>query len=855
MTNHLVLNYPARRFSLSLNGIVITNNMTIPQYFTNIFNGLDFGAVETLPTSHGNQFALDDVQIVVTNAGTDVHSFIVAGKGQWFSQTSASTPSLMTPGWVFHSEVQAVTTDSVWFAKLHFPDGNKTNLVQDSYDPSFWAFDNAFTSQSALDTHYSNGVYRLSTLGANQGFNESSLSLASGSYPNTPQIANFAAGQLIYATTNFTLQWNSSGGGTGDWVMLEVDDELGNLVLSTPDMAETNALHGTVTSLVITGGTLQASSTYTGQLVFARPVAVDTNSIPGAAGATVYFKKTDFPLATLAPGAFVDVSIGKSANTGTLTAGDTVTFTVTAHNNGATNAAGVTVIDNLPAGLLFGGASSSGTWSNSGNSVTMYAGDLAPGNTATLTISATALATGLVCNAATLTTSDYNTNSTKTANACITVNSTTADVYVHKAQDPTAVVGSGSNLTYTITVENAGPETATSVHLQDAVPAIGGSVLSNSTTLGTITNSGNLVTVDIPVLTNGQSGTVKIWVTAHTPALQAIQLTNTVTVSSQALDSNLANNTDSVIATVNAPPSADLAVSKVSSVATASLNNAFTYTLTVTNNGPNDAVAAQLRDPLPSGVTFGYVNSTAGTCTNVGSVVTCSLGTLASGTVATVSITVTASAPGNVCNTATVTNSLADPVTANNSANLCTPVVIHDMAVTAFKAPKKVALSAKKPTVVGKLSVTIQNRALHSEVITNLTELNNLVTVTLIPIVTTSCTAPVAQLVTPKAFPITLASGKNLKLAYTVNFICANNPLATTKTANNDDYEYFATVNHAVLDGQPDSHTADDVCPHNALGVDPYNTKIKDKGCGLKVKGATTGTFTNVVTDVIDTRR
>ena len=35
---------------------------------------------------------------------------------------------------------------------------------------------------------------------------------------------------------------------------------------------------------------------------------------------------------------------------------------------------------------------------------------------------------------------------------------------------------------------------------------------------------------------------------------------------------------------------------------------------------------------------------------------------------------------------------------------------------------------------------------------------------------------------------------------------------------------------------------------------DPYNSKIKDKGCGLKVTGAPTGTFTNVVTDITDSR-
>ncbi len=120
MTNHLVLNYPARTFSVSLNGVVLTNNMVITPFFTNIFMEVDFGAVEILASSSGNKFAVDDVQIVLPNTNQDVRDFIVAAKGQEFEQTSASTPSMMTTGWVFHSEVQAITTASVWAATEHF---------------------------------------------------------------------------------------------------------------------------------------------------------------------------------------------------------------------------------------------------------------------------------------------------------------------------------------------------------------------------------------------------------------------------------------------------------------------------------------------------------------------------------------------------------------------------------------------------------------------------------------------------------------------------------------------------------------------------------------------------------------
>ena len=92
-------------------------------------------------TSSGNKFAVDDVQIVLPNTNQDVRDFIVAAKGQEFEQTSAGTPTLMTTGWVFHPEVQAVTTTSVWEATFAFcRAAEKSNLTQDSSDPRDWEF-------------------------------------------------------------------------------------------------------------------------------------------------------------------------------------------------------------------------------------------------------------------------------------------------------------------------------------------------------------------------------------------------------------------------------------------------------------------------------------------------------------------------------------------------------------------------------------------------------------------------------------------------------------------------------------------------------------------------------------------
>src|SRR5207249_1919861 len=61
------------------------------------------------------------------------------------------------------------------------------------------------------------------------------------------------------------------------------------------------------------------------------------------------------------------------------------------------------------------------------------------------------------------------------------------------------------------------------------------------------------------------------------------------------------NDRDSVAVTVQ---SADLAVTKVVNNATPNERDTLTYTVTLTNNGPDAATSAAVTDLLPAGVTF-----------------------------------------------------------------------------------------------------------------------------------------------------------------------------------------------------------------------------------------------------------
>lgn len=867
MTNQLTLNYPARSFSFSLNGTVITNNMLLPTVFTNVLNEVDFTLIEFFPSSSGNKFALDNVLLTSGAASTnrDVRNFIAGGKGQIFEQLSAGAPSQSTNGFAFLSSIRGVESNSVVSASVEVPGGTSQTLLRQTPGDSDLQFAPDFTTKGALDAAFSNGTYTLTFTTTNGDLFTPSLNLPTDNYPSTPQVSNFAAAQTLDSTSDFTLTWIAFSAGTSnDFIMVDIADALDADVFATPDFDQTNALNGTVTHVVIPGGTLAPGTNYTGRLIFGKRTALDTNTVPGAVGITAYFKQTEFPVTTLAPSAACSLVPALATND----VGTTHQVTATVTTNG-TAVAGVTVNFGVTSGPNTG-TNGVGTTGGSGQATFSYSGGttgtdtiVALGTVSSLAFTGTATKVWLLTNVPPVAVC---TNVTVNAGANCTaiVLATTVDngssdpdggSIVSRTLSPSGPYALGSTpVTLTVTDNRGGSNScsATITVVDTTPPTI--TCPSTITTNVAFGQTNAVVNFGAPTVTDNCS----VASTNAAPASGSTFPLGTNAVTWTAVDGSANTNTCTFnIIVTAAPAQADLALTAASNVATASLNNAFEFTLTVTNKGPQDAAGAQLVDTLPGGVVFSNATSSVGSCTNVGGVLTCDFGTLATGATATVNVVVTPTNPAvaSVCSTATATNSLVDPVTANNSVTACMPVVIDNLAVTAFKAPKKVALTAKKTNVVSKLSVTVQNRSLHSEVIRNSGVLSNLVTVALTPIGTNSCTTPVPQLVvsSKRTFPITLKAGKTMKLAYTVHFICATDPLATKKAVNHNDYQYLVTVQHEALDGLADSRPADDVCPHNALGRDPYNSKIKDKGCGLKVKGVT-GTFTNVVTDIIDNR-
>jgi len=256
----------------------------------------------------------------------------------------------------------------------------------------------------------------------------------------------------------------------------------------------------------------------------------------------------------------------------------------------------------------------------------------------------------------------------------------TADLAISKADSPDPVTV-GNNLTYTITVTNNGPATATGVNVSDTLPA-GETFVSVVPSQGSCTGT-STISCALGSLANASLATVTLVVTPT----QTGGISNTASVAANEFDPNLNNNSDTQVTTVNAAPSADLSITKSDSPDPVTVGNNLTYTITVKNNGPSGATGVTITDSLPATVTFVSATPSQGTCTGTATV-TCGLGSLTNGSSATVTIVVTPTQAGSLSNTATVAGNEADPNTNNNSATEPTTVNAATRQLTALGPAK-----------------------------------------------------------------------------------------------------------------------------------------------------------------------
>ncbi len=376
-----------------------------------------------------------------------------------------------------------------------------------------------------------------------------------------------------------------------------------------------------------------------------------------------------------------DLRIAKTAAPDPVIAGNNLTYTLTATNDGPSSAVNVVVEDVMPAGVALvsitppaGGSCIAGAPGDALLPTRCMLGTLADGASKSIIVVVEVLpqTTGVLGNNATVSSDTYDpNNANNSAFRTVTVEAQ-ADLAVAKSDSPDPVVA-GTPLSYSVVVGNGGPSTAVAVTMTDTLPA--GVAYTGYTGLpagacamlvpGTVTCSlGNL--------DPGAAVNVVLQVVVDASVPDGTVLTNTATVSSSTADPNAANDSAGASTTVQAR--ADLAIAKTASFDVDTPAPRIVYTVTVSNLGASDAQGVAIVDALPlDPKKIVYVFDTGnGACAYSAAThqVGCSIGTLAAG--ATWSVDIVVDARGSVrriTNTATVSATTVDPVAANNTAS------------------------------------------------------------------------------------------------------------------------------------------------------------------------------------------
>jgi len=236
-----------------------------------------------------------------------------------------------------------------------------------------------------------------------------------------------------------------------------------------------------------------------------------------------------------------DLSLHKAASPDPATAGANLAYTLLTTNQGPSDAPGVTLTDILPDGVAFLSATPSDACSESGGTVTCDLGAIASGESilATVIVAVGSGAGGVLSNsAAVVSTAD----DPRPENDTITVDTpvaTLADLSLLKADAPDPVTA-GQRLTYTLLVSNHGPSDASTVTVQDILPA-DVTFLSATASQGNCAEAGGLVSCDLGDLASDARATVTIAVTVD-PTMDTGPITNAASVTTVTADPHPSNN-------------------------------------------------------------------------------------------------------------------------------------------------------------------------------------------------------------------------------------------------------------------------------------------------------------------------
>ncbi len=368
-----------------------------------------------------------------------------------------------------------------------------------------------------------------------------------------------------------------------------------------------------------------------------------------------------------------DIAVTKRASQPQIRVGQTVTFVVTATNNGPFDATDVVVNDGLPTDLTLISATPSRGGYNAGT-VLWQIGALAVGQTVTLTIVAQGNAVGTVLNtAAVVGSSPVDSNSLNNLDsAAVQIVAPLVDLVTTKTVSPTTAAV-GDIVTYTLTAFDNGPDNVDNVDVRELGTAPPGlDIVSVTASQGTF-DEDNLVWTVGTLIAGAPPQTLTVQVRVLTPGTKG----NTVVIEAPNINDPVPENNVASATLVGAALPLDIVVGKSASAAVVQRGQPISFTVTATNNGPNDATGLVLRDELPPGFTFDSAVASLGGYDPVSTAWT--IGALASGSSVSLQITATAAQIGSWVNVAALNQvDQRDTDPADNSALV--PVVVDEEA-------------------------------------------------------------------------------------------------------------------------------------------------------------------------------
>ncbi|HEX9259928.1 MAG TPA: DUF11 domain-containing protein, partial [Acidimicrobiales bacterium] len=421
---------------------------------------------------------------------------------------------------------------------------------------------------------------------------------------------------------------------------------------------------------------------------------------------------------------FTDVAptltVDKSANPTSVPAtGGNVTYTVVVTNTSFEPVTLTSLVDDK-----FGNLNGQGTCATGGTIA-------ANGGTYTCTFTKALAQTADHTNIVTATvTDDDNTSASANDNAVVTFDPR-ADLGVVKdvdlAEIGVSVEAPNPTVTFTIKVTNYGPSPAVNAVVTDTLPAelsdvvitkVEGPAETPTYVCGAVAGGTFTCTLANHAVGDTHTITVTAKVNVSIDDLRAgkvIPITNAASVTSATIDQDDSNNRDDATTTpglVSAP--ADMAIVKTASVAGIVPGQAFSYTLTVTNNGPDQAPNVVVTDTVPAKLTLNSVTSAQMSCSNVGNAITCTKALMLPAETATVTVNVTAAGSGFtngelVVNTGVVSSGQEDTDPNNNTSTVRTPVQVIVLPPTGADPGRALQL-ASLALVAGFLLVLVSRK-------------------------------------------------------------------------------------------------------------------------------------------------